>query len=227
MADRNYRQYCPVAHALDLVGDRWVLLIVRDLFLGPKRFTDLRQGLPGIGTNVLTDRLKALERTNVIRHRTLPPPAASAVYELTDRGRELEGPLVALARWGGQTLGPRLEDQRVSTDSVMLALRATFTPVAERGERGIYEARFAEPAFEAVFGVRLGEHGAEVTRGPAVGADAAVYTDAETLYAVASGRESLPEAIGRGAMRVDGDPSTKVRLRGRLDGDVEDAGEAA
>lgn len=214
MTERSYRQYCPIAHALDLVGDRWTLLVVRDLFLGPKRFTDLREGLPGIGTNVLTDRLKGLERAGVIRRRTLPPPAASAVYELTERGRELEGPVVALARWGDGSLGSRSPEQRVSAESVMLALRAAFMGAAERGASGSYEARFAETGFEAVFGVRVGRDGVEVTRGPAVGAETVVRTDVETLYAVANGRESWREAVGRGAVRLDGDPALGEGLLG-------------
>lgn len=204
MMERSYGQYCPVAHALDLIGDRWVLLIVRDLFLGPKRFTDLRAGLPGIGTNVLTDRLKGLERAGVIGRRTLPPPAASAVYELTERGRELEGPIVALARWGGGSLGSRSSEQRISADSVMLALRAAFAGAAARGVVGTFEARFAERGFEAVFGVRVAEDGVGVDRGPALGADAVVRTDVETLYAVANGRASWRDAVERGAARLDG-----------------------
>lgn len=218
MAERTYRQYCPVAHALDLIGDRWVLLIVRDLFLGPKRFTDLREGLPGIGTNVLTDRLKGLERAGVIGRRTLPPPAASAVYELTERGRELEAPIVALARWGGRSLGPRLPEQSVSVDSVMLALRAAFAAASGHGAPVVYEARVAEPAFDAVFAVRVDDDGVEVIRGPAVAADVGLLTDVETVYAVANGRELWRDAIERGAVQIDGDPAGAAHLLDRLGG---------
>ena len=107
MTSRTYDQFCGIARALDLVGERWALLVVRDLILGPKRFTDLRRGLAGIGTNILAARLKELERGGVVRRRTLPPPAASAVYELTDYGRALEGPLLALGRWGALSIGER------------------------------------------------------------------------------------------------------------------------
>src|SRR5881398_167543 len=112
MADRrSYRQSCGIARALDLVGERWALLVVRELVLGPKRFTDLRHGLPGIGTNILAGRLRELERAGVIRRRTLPPPAASAVYELTEYGRDLEPVMLALGRWGARTLGERRPEQ--------------------------------------------------------------------------------------------------------------------
>src|ERR671933_2910831 len=99
MTARSYEQFCGIARALDL-------LVVRDLLLGPKRFTDLRHGLPGIGSNVLAARLKELERAGVVQRRTLPPPAPATVYELTDYGRELEEPLLALGRWGARSLGP-------------------------------------------------------------------------------------------------------------------------
>src|SRR5213076_2721880 len=102
-ARRKYGQGCGTAHALDLVGDRWALLVVRELVLGPKRFTDLREGLPGIGPNVLSQRLKELEEAEVVRQRVLPPPAGSSVYELTDWGLELEEVIVQLARWGARS----------------------------------------------------------------------------------------------------------------------------
>ncbi len=221
MTERSYRQYCPIANALDLVGDRWALLVVRDLFLGPKRFTDLRVGLPGIGTNVLTDRLKGLERAGVIRRHVLPPPAASTVYELTSYGRELEEPMVALARWGEGSLGTRRAERSVSAESVMLALRAAFAPVAQAGTSGFYEARFDEPSFGRAFGVRIGAGAIEVTREPPVAADARVRIDVETLYAVANGRESWRRAAERGAVRVDGDAELEAALLGAPGVDVE------
>src|SRR3954470_10454631 len=95
---RTYGQGCGTAHALDLVGDRWALLVVRELILGPKRFTDLRDGLPGIGPHVLLQRLKELEDSGVLRRRTLPPPAGSTVYERTEWGRELDEVVIRLAR---------------------------------------------------------------------------------------------------------------------------------
>ena len=103
---KRYEQYCPMAHALDLVGDRWALLVVRELMHGPKRYTDLVDHLPGIGTNILAARLRDLEGHGIVARRTLPPPAASKVYELTDYGRELRPALRELALWGARSLGP-------------------------------------------------------------------------------------------------------------------------
>lgn len=154
----------------------------------------------------------------VHRSTTRWQPAASAVYELTERGRELEAPAVALARWGGGSLGARSPEQRVSADSVMLALRAAFAGAAERGVVGTYEARFAETGFAAVFGVRVGDAGVEVSGGPAVGVDAVVLTDVETLYAVANGREAWRGAVERGGVRIDGDPAGVARLLDGLGG---------
>src|SRR5215217_7201539 len=105
MSRRSYRQYCAMARALDVLGERWTLLIVRELLTGPKRFKDLLGGLPGIGTNLLAGRLKELEGEGLLRRTTLPPPAGSAVYELTGRGRDLEPVLMGLARWGVDLLG--------------------------------------------------------------------------------------------------------------------------
>ena len=103
---KRYEQYCPMAHALDLVGDRWALLVVRELMHGPKRYTDLVDRLQGIGTNILAARLRDLEANGVVARRTLPPPAASKVYELTDYGRELRPAMRELALWGARSLGP-------------------------------------------------------------------------------------------------------------------------
>jgi len=102
-AKRTYGDACGMARALDLVGERWALMVVRELLFGPKRFTDLRQGLPRLSADVLTQRLRDLEEGDVVRRRTLPPPAASQVYELTPKGEQLEPVIVALGRWVGPT----------------------------------------------------------------------------------------------------------------------------
>ena len=120
---RKFDQYCPVAHALSLVGERWSLLIVRELLHGPKRYTDLTHGLPGIGTNILAARLRDLEESGVVRKRTLPPPAASTVYELTDYGRALEGPLLALGRWGALSIGERQDGQSLRSEWLAVPYR--------------------------------------------------------------------------------------------------------
>src|SRR5213594_4101922 len=100
---RSYSDGCAMAHSLDLIGERWALLVVRELLLGPKRFTDLRDALPGISPNVLTQRLEELERTSILKRRKLPPPAAAWVYELTEWGLELESVVMALGRWAARS----------------------------------------------------------------------------------------------------------------------------
>src|ERR671932_1483923 len=106
MPDR-YSQYCALARALDVAGDRWTLLIVRELAPGPRRFTDLLDGLPGISRNLLTERLRTLERDGIVARRDLPPPAARQVYELTEDGRDLANAMVPLIAWGARRLGDR------------------------------------------------------------------------------------------------------------------------
>jgi DNA-binding HxlR family transcriptional regulator len=103
---RSYNDLCPIARALDVVGERWALLVIRELLLGPQRFSDLRLALPGVSSNLLTDRLRELEVRGVVRRRVLPPPAGSSVYELTDRGLRLEPVLDALGAWGASETGP-------------------------------------------------------------------------------------------------------------------------
>lgn len=141
---KRYKQYCPVAHALDLVGDRWALLVVRELMLGQRRYTDLAEALPGIGTNVLAGRLRTLEANGIVRKTKLPPPAAVSVYELTDDGRALDDVLHSLARWGARTLpAPHPEDCWS-----LYAVHARFRPDAAAD--GVYEIRFADDAVLAL-----------------------------------------------------------------------------
>lgn len=144
VTNRSYQQQCGIANALDLVGERWALLIVRDLILGPKRFTDLRTSLPGIATNVLTQRLKQLERDGIVRRRLLPPPAASTVYELTEYGRELEPALLAFGRWGAQSMPERSAARTSRSEWFGVALKAYFQPEAAVGLHATIAMRFGD-----------------------------------------------------------------------------------
>jgi DNA-binding HxlR family transcriptional regulator len=135
MTTRVYGQYCGFARALEVVGERWAFLIVRDLLVGPKRFTDLHRGLSGIPTNVLTARLKELERGGVVRRRLLPRPAASIIYELTPYGLELEDVVCRLGRWGAKSLGTQRCEEIVTADSLVMAMRSTFRPEAAKNRR--------------------------------------------------------------------------------------------
>jgi DNA-binding HxlR family transcriptional regulator len=130
---KNYEQYCPVAHALELVGERWSLLIVRELLKGPKRYTDLADALPRIGTNVLAARLKDLEACGVIAKRRLPPPTPAQVYELTPYGVALRPVVRELARWGLHSLPAPGEDDNLVPGWLPDALGTFFAPVAPDG----------------------------------------------------------------------------------------------
>ena len=130
---KRYDQYCPIARALDLVGDRWALLVVRELMHGPKRYTDLVDHLPGIGTNILAARLRDLEAAGVVTKRTLPPPAASRVYDLTEYGRGLRGALRELALWGARSLGPPTVEDELFPGWLENAIDIILAPLAPNG----------------------------------------------------------------------------------------------
>ena len=144
MAKRAYGQYCGFARALEIVGERWGLLIIRDLLVGPKRFTDLRRGLPRIPSNILSDRLKELEDAGVVQRRVLPRPAGSIVYELTEHGGDLEEAVLALGRWGARSLGDPRPGEIITVDSVIMAMRTTFRPDAAKDLRASYELRLGD-----------------------------------------------------------------------------------
>jgi DNA-binding HxlR family transcriptional regulator len=202
---RSYGEACRFAHALDLVGERWALLVVRELLLGPKRFTDLRNGLPNASTNILAERLRELEEGGVIRKRRLPPPAGSSVYELTDWGRELEPIVTRLGAWGARSPFPP-RTQAIGPDSIVLALRSLFDPAAA-GELGAtYEIRFGGDVFHVAVtpGGDDGEAGIELLRGPAEKRDGAIATDPGTFAAVVSGQVSLDVAIAAGDLEIEG-----------------------
>jgi DNA-binding HxlR family transcriptional regulator len=191
MTSRSYDQFCGIARALDLVGERWALLIVRDLILGPKRFTDLRRGLPGIGTNVLAARLKELERGGVVARRTLPPPAASTVYELTEYGRELEEPLLAVGRWGAASMGQRQAAQALRSEWFGVALKAFFRPEAAADLKAEIELRFDDGTLLA----RIDEGSLVVERGSPNGADLVLETEVETVIGFLAGADVPPVAL--------------------------------
>jgi DNA-binding HxlR family transcriptional regulator len=205
---RTYGDGCPIARALDLVGERWALLVVRELLLGPKRYTDLRRGLPNASPNVLSQRLGELERAGVLRRRKLPPPAGSRVYELTDWGRELEEIVVALGRWGARSPTPPDDAPIVSADSIILALRARFDPGAAHGLRAGYELRLGEDRF----GIEVADDEITAARGDAHRPDATIDTDPDTLNAVLWRGRSLADAQRSGTMTIEGDKAAVERF---------------
>lgn len=207
----NRRQYddpCGVARALDLVGERWALLIVRELLLGPKRFADLRLGLPRVSQNVLSHRLQELEQAGVVRRRRLGPPASTWVYELTERGHDLEPVLLQLGRWGGRA--PLSTPGELSVDALILALKTTFDPDAASGLSATYELRLGDDRFRA----RVADGRLEVARGSADQPDAVIETSAATLRSVVFGQRRLREAVRAGDLRVEGDERAAARFAG-------------
>jgi len=199
---RTYDDGCAAAHALDLVGERWALLTVRELMLGPKRFTDLRAGLPGVSPNVLAQRLRELESTGVVKRRKLPPPAASKVYELTEWGKELEPVLVQLGRWGARSPS-KPYDAALGVDSLILSFRTMFDSHRADGLCATYELRFGEDVFRAV----VDEGSLEVVRGIANRPDAINEADSNTLAGLVYGGGSLAESLRLGDTKIEGDES--------------------
>jgi DNA-binding HxlR family transcriptional regulator len=195
---KQYGQFCPVAHALELVGERWSLLIIRELINGPKRYTDLAGALPGIGTNILAARLRDLERAGVLQKRQLPPPAAARVYELTPYGEELREPLYALGRWGAKSLGPPREDDMLVPGWLLNAVRATCTGGCVPDK--VIELRVDGDSVTA----RSEDDQLVVAAGPADDADVVIETDPSTLFCIASGQTPIAEAVKAKAVKVTG-----------------------
>jgi DNA-binding HxlR family transcriptional regulator len=207
MPMRTYGQYCGVARSLELVGERWALLIVRDLILGPRRFTDLQRGLGTIPSNVLSSRLKELEESGVIKRRALPRPDRGVVYELTEYGRELEPIVVDLLLWGMRSLGdPRPEDN-FSANSFLLGLRVAFQSRAARGLDATYEIRIED----SVFTVRVAKGKLALADGPADAPDLTIETDLG-LGALLQGEITAAEARKRKVVRLRGDAALLDRF---------------
>ncbi len=187
----RYYDGCPTAHALDLIGERWALLIVRELLLGPKRFTDLMRGLPRVSRNVLTQRLSDLDEAGVLVRRRMPPPASTAVYELTPRGLQLESVLQALGRWGAAspTLPPR---ETVGVDTFVLGLRGSYDADRDPGTTPArFEVRVADEAFDFLFGGA----GLSVRRGGSPDPAPVIEVNPHAMAGVASGELPLLEAL--------------------------------
>ncbi len=224
---RAYHDGCAVAHALDLIGDRWALLVARELMLGPRRFSDLRAGLPGISANVLTQRLAELELSGIVQQRTLPPPATARVYALTEWGAELEPVLQAMGRWAARS-PHRPAGAPMSVTSVVLSLRTMFDPAAAAGltltvdftlagmplRARVADGRLAvAPAGESGL-AHAGGDPAEGGSDAADAADVAVATDPDTFAGLIYGGGTLAEAERSGALTLRGDPEALTRFAG-------------
>jgi DNA-binding HxlR family transcriptional regulator len=202
---RSYGDVCPIGRALDVIGERWALLVVRELLFGPQRFSDLRQALPGASSNMLTDRLRELKSHGVVRRRRLPPPAASSVYELTERGRELEPVLDALGAWGRAEQPPA--NGSLSPTSVLLFLRASARAHPNPPPH-TYRVQLDNRAWTI-----SSPHGQlEVDSQDTAAPDASLHTDPDTLNALLLDPDGLDAAIAAGSVHTEGSLSALRRL---------------
>jgi DNA-binding HxlR family transcriptional regulator/putative sterol carrier protein len=199
MRSRGYGQYCGLARALEVVGERWSLLVIRDLLVRPRRFSELRRGLPRIPTNVLSARLRELEEAGVVRRRLVPRPGTGFEYELTEYGRELEEAVAALGRWGARELGKPRPDEVLTPEALVMTLRAAFQPARACGFSGSYELRVGE----AVVHARIADGALHAAPGPLPGADLAIEAG-PVLGELLRGELTPAAALRSGAVRLKG-----------------------
>ncbi|MFF2326050.1 MULTISPECIES: winged helix-turn-helix transcriptional regulator [unclassified Streptomyces] len=241
---RSYDQFCATARSLDAVGDRWTLLIVRELLAGPRRYTDLHADLPGVSTDVLASRLKDMEQSGLLTRRRLPPPAAASVYELTERGHGLLPVLAALAEWGAPALAERRPTDAVRAHWFALPLLRALDGLTHAGvvevhlDEGEFHVRAggAEAGARIEDGVRAGAgagvgigigvgggvaeaaaSGAPVAvygDGPAARPDARIALDVEVCLALGRGELTLAEAVKDGRVEVSGEGPLAAEIRG-------------
>ncbi|MCX4708070.1 winged helix-turn-helix transcriptional regulator [Streptomyces fimicarius] len=215
---RSYDQFDATARALDSVGDRWTLLIVRELLGGPRRYTDLHADLPGVSTDVLASRLKDMEQSGLALRRKLPPPSAASVYELTERGHGLRPVLAALAAWGAPALAERRPTDAVRAHWFALPLLGALTGLTQDG---VLEVRLDEGEFHLHVGGGAGAvlpgaeaYGPVYGYGPADRPDARIVLDAGVCLDLARGAAGLAEAVKDGRVEVSGESPLAAELRG-------------
>jgi DNA-binding HxlR family transcriptional regulator len=216
MAPRSYGQFCPMAKALDVVGERWTLLLVRELLLGPRRFTDLLQALPGLGTSLLAERLRHLEAAGIIHRERLAPPAGATAYQLTELGRGL-GPVVgALAGFGARLLDTPAPGELVRAELGALYAAGSAEPQALAGPRQTYQLHVDQE----VVHIRAGGGAAQARSGPAPeGADAVITTDQAGFIELALARRTLAELVAAGRAQTSG-AADAVERAARLFGSI-------
>ncbi|MCI0395637.1 MAG: winged helix-turn-helix transcriptional regulator [Chloroflexi bacterium] len=209
MKNKSYSQYCGLAYALDIVGERWTLLIVRELIPGPRRFTDLVEGLPGISTNLLSERLKSLEQQGILSRRVLPPPAGSTVYELTSSGRALEKSMLELGKWGSQFLPTSLEGVALpSLGAIALAIKAFFHPEQAQRVDETYELHLGNEVLQ----VQINEGEIQVQQGESLKPDVVFRTDMQSYLGLFTGQIKPDEAMSGELIRIEGDPGALSRF---------------
>jgi DNA-binding HxlR family transcriptional regulator len=205
---RTYREYCAIARSLDLLGQRWTLLIVRDLLLGPQRYTDLHAGLPGIATDMLTSRLRTLEAEGLVRRRELPPPAPATVYELTEAGRRLAPLIRALGEVGMTLLDAPAPGEPINAGPVVMSLNLTFRPDALPDLTETYGLEIDGRLFTVV----VDQGTANTERGAPLSPVATFRTDPRTLVALLRGETTTTAAVADDAVEVEGDAAALERF---------------
>src|SRR3954471_6271028 len=208
MPEHRYQQYCGLARTLDVAGDRWTLVIVRELMPGPRRFTDLIDGLPGISRKLLTERLRALEDEGIVAREELPPPAARQVYELTEDGRDLAEAMVPLVAWGARRLGKRAPAESFHPRWGALAMATFADREAAKGVSETYQYVVGDSAFHFI----VDDGSIQLREGRASDPAVMLATDEETFADLASGKTTGSSAISSGAMQVTGDPRAAKRV---------------
>jgi DNA-binding HxlR family transcriptional regulator/putative sterol carrier protein len=209
MAEHRYMQYCALARALDVVGDRWTLLIVRELAPGPRRFTDLIGGLPGISRKLLTERLRDLERDRVIARRQLPPPAARQVYELTADGRDLAYAIGPMIGWGARRIGERQPSESFNPRWPAVPMASLADSEAAKGVRETYQFLVGDTAFHFA----IDDGSIELHDGQAANPAVVLSLDEGTWADIAGGKTAFSAAADTGTLTIDGDPRALKRLR--------------
>jgi DNA-binding HxlR family transcriptional regulator len=209
MTSRTYNQYCGLAYALDKVGERWTILIIRELVAGPRRYKDLIAGLPGISTNLLATRLKSLEEDGLLQRRVLPPPAGSTVYKLTPLGLGLEEALIELGKWGSQFVPLSAEDAALlNVGSYALTLKTFFRPELAQDVEETYELHIDNEVMQ----VRISGGEIEVEQGTAVNPTTIFHTDIATYLQLLQRQMQPVEAISAGRIQIEGDPNVLERF---------------
>lgn len=204
------QQFCPIAQALEVIGERWTLLVVRELLFGPRRFKELLEALDGIGPNLLSARLKSLTEEGVVAKMALGSGAGGMGYELADAGRALEPALLALARWGADRIAAGGEEPagEARADWALLALRARFRPDAAEGVSDVYQVDAGDDAFH----LHVHDRMVEIARGKAPVAAAVIGTDPRTLSEIAMGRLGLEAAASAARLELRGSPFAAARF---------------
>lgn len=220
MAENRYPQFCALARATEILGERWTLLIVRELLLGPKRFADLRERLDSVSTSVLAERLARLGKSGLVQRTVLEPPAASTVYELTDLGRGLEPVVHGLIRWGARFMLPRRPGERIEADWLRLALAACArsSPTPPRS----FDVRITDGRREVALRVEGGPSGTAVrdARDEAAPANATLIADPEIILGLMAGVVTPADALSQGRLRAEGDETALAQFAQLFDATV-------